>query len=178
MTAKKAEIYLRKPLPGDVDFMLRLENDPAIWEVSQTTEPFTREDIELFIRNHQHDLIIELQQRFVIVLQEREIAVGCIDLFSYDADEESAGVGVSVLPEYRRQGFARQALKELVRLAFQQLKLKKLYCSIFVDNTASIHLFTSCGFREIKELPARFETAVSDKKELYFELRKEDYGVK
>lgn len=168
---KKRQVYLRTPRFEDVAFLLRLENDPEIWEVSQTTEMFSRQDIEAFVLENKHDLLQEQQQRFIIVLSNSDIAVGTLDLFQYDADEETAGVGISVLPEYRRRGLATAALYQLVDYAFKKIKLKKLYCSIFKDNIASIKLFRNCGFQSVDTLPLRFEV-VKEKEELYFELEK------
>jgi diamine N-acetyltransferase len=171
MTQHQAEIYLRKPLPGDADFLLQLENDPEIWEVSNTTEPFSRAEIEAFIKDNVHDLLLELQQRFIIVLRLKEVPVGAVDLFNYDAKDDAAGVGISILPEYRRRGFAKAALNQLITFSFKKLRLKKLYCAIFADNLPSIRLFTSCGFKSIDRLPERFEVS-EEKEELFFELER------
>ncbi len=168
---KRQQVYLRSPKFEDVDFLLQLENNPEIWEVSQTTEPFSRRDIETFVLENKHDLLQEQQQRFIIVLSDSDTTVGTIDLFQYDADEETAGVGISILPEYRRRGLATEALCQLVDYAFKKIKLKKLYCSIFKDNIASIKLFQNCGFRPVEALPLRFEV-VKEREELYFELEK------
>jgi len=107
-------VYLRTPVPEDIDFMLEMENNPEIWSVSQTTEPFTRFEIESFIMDNEHDLLKELQQRFVVVLKDSDIPIGSVDLFNYEADNNSAGVGISILKEYRRNSFGLQALKLLV----------------------------------------------------------------
>jgi diamine N-acetyltransferase len=169
MTRQQSEIYLRKPHLGDVDFLLRLENDPEIWEVSNTSEPFSRDEIEAFIKENVHDLLVELQQRFIIVLRRSQWAVGTVDLFNYSPEDDTAGVGISILPEYRRRGYAKAALKQLIDYAFRKLHLKKLYCSIFTDNLPSIRLFSACGFKPVSQLPERFELS-KEKEELFFEL--------
>jgi len=65
-----SEVYIRKPMLDDVDFMLQLENDRELWKVSQTTVPFTEKEIVDFIVNNKHDLFEELQLRLMIVLKK------------------------------------------------------------------------------------------------------------
>ncbi len=73
--------------------------------------------------------------------------VGVIDLFDFDPFHLRAGVGILVYePEYRRKGYASQALDILVRYAFEVLRLHQLYCNIPVGNAPSRRLFEKCGF--------------------------------
>ena len=46
---EKSEISLRSLEKEDVDFLLNLENDTSIWEVSRTVAPFTKEEIADYI---------------------------------------------------------------------------------------------------------------------------------
>jgi len=142
-----SKVYLRTPIPEDVDFMLEMENNPEIWAVSETTEKFLRVEITAFIMDSEHDLFRELQQRFVIVLKESDIPIGSVDLFNYEADSDTASVGISILPEYRGNRYGSQALDLLIDTAFNKLKLHSLHCSIFSDNYPSIRLFKSKGFK-------------------------------
>jgi len=147
-----SKIYLRTLKSVDVDFMLQMENDTSIWHVSQTEEPYTYADIESFIHNSKHDLFEEFQVRYVIVLKENDVQIGSVDLFNYDLDKKSAGVGITILKDYRNKSYGAEALKALIDLAFSKLELQELYCNIFADNEASIRLFESLGFKRIKFL--------------------------
>jgi diamine N-acetyltransferase len=171
----KYNIYLRIPIPEDIDFMLRMENDPEIWSVSQTTEPFTRFEIESFITGNDHDLFRELQQRFVVVLKDADIPIGSVDLFNYDADTNSAGVGISILKEYREKSYGTQALELLIDKAFKDLGLKYLHCSIYDDNRASTRLFESLGFQRDKKSEPKYSSVKSDVRERFYRLEKNKY---
>ena len=46
---EKSEISLRSLEKEDVDFLLNLENDTSIWEVSRTVAPFTKEEIADYV---------------------------------------------------------------------------------------------------------------------------------
>ena len=61
------------------------------------------------------DIAISEQFRFVIDMCGTPI--GCIDLHDYSWAKEMAGVGVVLLKEYRRKGFAKEALLLLIKYA-------------------------------------------------------------
>jgi diamine N-acetyltransferase len=109
-------LYLRIPRSEDVDFMLRLENDPDIWKVSQTEDPFTYNEIADFINDSKHNLFLEFQLRNIIVLKEGDVAVGTLDLFDYNAKERSAGIGITICKEHRNKRIGSQALSLFVKM--------------------------------------------------------------
>ena len=170
--AKKQDIYLRKLKMEDVDFMLQMENDPEIWHVSQTEEPYRRIDIETFIKDSKHDLFEEFQLRYIIVLTENDLQIGSVDLFNFDPEANSAGIGITIINEFRGKSYGKQALKALVEIAFKKLKLKELYCNIFTDNEASIRLFESMGFERIKFLEKNTEFMGKKYDEYFYRLTK------
>ena len=167
-------LYLRTLKSEDVDFMLRLENDPDIWKVSQTEEPFTYDEIADFINDSKHDLFEEFQLRNVIVLKDGDIAIGTLDLFDYDDKERSAGIGITICKEHRNKRIGSQALLLFVEMAFLELKLKELHCTIFPDNIESISLFESCGFLREKLLKNNVQYRGQSYDVYLYSLKKED----
>jgi len=139
-----AEIKLRTLEDTDLDFLFSLENDKSLWAVSGTTEPFSLADLANYISHAKQDIAIAEQFRFVIDWQGK--AIGCIDLYEYNFKKQNAGVGVVILKEYRRKGFAKQSLTLLIKYAWEKLDLKQLHTGIFSDNKASLALFQSVGF--------------------------------
>lgn len=170
--ANTADIYLRKLKLEDVDFMLQLENDLEIWRVSQTDEFYQRIDIETFIRDSKHDIFEEFQIRYIIVLANQEKQIGSIDLFNFDADMNNAGVGITIIENYRGKSYGKQALEEIIRIAFRKFRLKELYCNIFTDNMASIKLFESVGFEKTKFLAKNTEFKGKEYDEFFYQLKK------
>ena len=55
-------------------------------------------------------------------------------------------VGIAVHKDYRRQGYASDALQLLCEYAFDFLSLTQLYAHVATDNEVCMKLFTSCGF--------------------------------
>jgi len=144
-----AEIKLRTLKDTDLDFLFSLENDKSLWAVSGTTEPFSLVQLANYISHAKQDIAIAEQFRFVIDWQGK--AIGCIDLYEYNFKKQNAGVGIVILKEYRRKGFAKQSLALLIKYAWEKLHLKQLHTGIFSDNKASLALFQSVGFEMVRQ---------------------------
>jgi diamine N-acetyltransferase len=142
------KIYLRAPEPEDLDVMYNMENDPASWDVSCFTVPYSRFVLKQYIEASQCDIFADKQLRLMLVNLENKQVVGTIDLTDFVPMHGRAGVGIAVKKEFRRQGFAHQALELLVRYSFEFLHLRQLYAYVSVRNEASRKLFCSCGFTQ------------------------------
>lgn len=149
MMLRNEIIQLRAPELFDLDLIFQWENDTSLWYLSQTKIPFSRSDIEQFILLGNHDIYVEKQFRFMIVFQESQQVVGCVDLFDFDAPNRRAGIGVLIDSAYREQGFASQALNLLIQYARTTLQLHQLYCNILLSNKSSLFLFKRKHFQEI-----------------------------
>jgi len=144
-----AEIKLRTLEDTDLDFLFSLENDKSLWAVSGTTEPFSLAQLANYISHAKQDIAIAEQFRFVIDWQGK--AIGCIDLYEYNFKKQNAGVGVVILKEFRRKGFAKLSLTLLIKYAWEKLDLKQLHTGIFSNNKASMALFQSVGFEMVRQ---------------------------
>jgi len=144
---KGNNILLRPLKVSDLNFLFEVENNTDNWKYGTENKQYTKEELKNYIANAKQDIATAGQFRFVIDLEDTPI--GFIDLFDYTTN--SAGVGVIIAKNYRRRGFAKEALKLLSIYSFETLNLKRLDCNIEKDNLASIKLFTSCGFKAIGE---------------------------
>jgi len=72
--------------------------------------------------------------------------IGAIDLFDFDPVHLRAGVGILIQEEFRKKGYASEALSLLIRYSFSILGLHQLYTNITPNNKASIRLFEKNGF--------------------------------
>ena len=150
MNIEGAICRLRALEPQDIDVMYGWENDTDLWRVSGTMAPFSRHSLMRFIEEQQYDIYASRQQRFVIEVDVdgEAKAVGAIDLFDFDPQNLRAGVGIVISAEYRKLGYAKDALCTLATYAKDVLRMHQLWCSIGADNDASIRLFQGAGFVE------------------------------
>jgi diamine N-acetyltransferase len=141
------QVALRAVEPADADLIMRFENDPAVWRVSNTITPFSRYIIEQYILNSDQDIFTAKQLRLMIDCIEGEIrTIGAVDLFDFDPQHRRAGVGILILEPERGKGFASEALEILKRYAFDTLHLHQLFCHVTPDNLPSLALFGKHGF--------------------------------
>ncbi len=145
MFAQNENIIIRAAEPKDASLIYKWENDQEIWRVSETYMPYSLYQIEEFLLNNR-DLFSVRQIRFIIERKNDNKNIGCIDLYDFDPMHMRAGVGILLQKEFRKQGYAQEALQLLLDYCFNTLMLKQVYCLIDVLNADSIKLFTKIGF--------------------------------
>lgn len=148
MFLKSENIYLRALEPTDLDFLYKLENDVSGWNVSNTVTPYSKEVIQQYLDNAAADIYTVKQLRLIICKTDNQ-AVGAIDIFDFDPLHLRAGIGITILEQYRRQQFASEALNLLLQYCSQNLLLHQVYCTIAISNEASLSLFNKVGFKTI-----------------------------
>lgn len=146
VTLKGKYIYLRALEPEDLEFIYAIENNEALWELSNTQTPYSRYLIKEYLNNAHKD-IYEVKQLRLVISDFDDQALGLIDLFDFDFKNKRAGIGILIKFETdRHQGFGKEALKLLIDYCFKQLQLHQLYCNISEENIASVQLFKKQGF--------------------------------
>ena len=141
-------IYLRAVEPEDMDIMYEMENDPSMWDISNFTVPYSRYVLRQYIEGSQCDVFVDKQLRLMIVSKSDHDILGTIDITDFVPLHSRGEVGIAVHKDYRRQGYATDALKLLCEYAFGFLSLKQLYAHVAVDNEVCLKLFASCGFTQ------------------------------
>lgn len=143
---KGESIYLRAPELEDLETLYSWENNPAIWELSNTLAPFSKQVLRQYLQSAHQDLFTNKQVRFMICNLHNE-AIGSIDLFEFEPFHLRVGVGILIASEQnRKKGYASEALEVITKYCFSVLHLNQLYCNINRDNEASIMLFQKQGF--------------------------------
>lgn len=145
---KDSKIHLRPPEPNDIDFILAVENEEALWSVSTTYIPFSRFAVEQYVLNIDQDLYTNGQLRMLIEQKEDNVLIGCVDFFEFDPRARKVGVGILIQPEFQHQGYASMALVKMIQIAFERLGLHQISCLVHPDNKHSIRLFESHGFEQ------------------------------
>lgn len=147
MLLRNENIYLRAVEPEDLDYLYKWENDTNLWIHGNTLAPYSRNTLRQYIEEaQQYDIFQSNQLRLVICQQDSDTIVGAVDIYDVDVHSKRAGIGVLVDEEFRKQGFAQQALKLIQNYAFDFLNLHQLYAHISVNNSISIDLFEKSGY--------------------------------
>ena len=147
------EIILRALEPEDLDLFYTIENDPQIWEVSNTCTPISRYAIKQYLALQPQEVFQAGELRLVIE-DLRHQAVGLLDLTSISILDGRAEVGIAILKEQRGKGYGLAALRKLTRYAKVKLRLRFLFAQMGVDSgKKSISIFESNGYRRVALLP-------------------------
>ena len=143
-------IRLRAVEPEDLELLYLWENDRSVWIMSNTLVPFSRYQLKLYIEANPSNIHANQQLRMMIDCHEtgkHVRTVGAIDLFDFDPIHLRAGLGILIASVAdRRQGYAHEAILQMIDYCREVLFLHQLYCNIAASNIASIQLFGKVGF--------------------------------
>jgi len=149
VTLKGEHIYLRALEPEDLDFIYAVENDIALWHLSDTQTPYSRFLIKQYLENAQQD-IYEAKQLRLAICDKAHNTIGLIDVFDFNIKNKRAGIGILIQKDSNRyKGYGKEALSLLVDYCFGTLHLHQVYANISEDNSASLKLFEDSGFKKI-----------------------------
>lgn len=140
-------VKLRAPEPEDLEVMFRLENSTDVWEMSNTTGPYSRFQLKQYIEQSQNDLFADRQLRLMIEIEEQQ-AVGTIDVCYFDPLHNRAEIGIMLDKAYRGRGIACAALTLIEEHCFHYLGIHQLFAYIAVGNLPCRKLFAACGYKE------------------------------
>ena len=142
-------VTLRALEPTDLDVLYRWENDTALWAVSDTIAPYSREALWSYLQQYTGDLYAQRQLRLMVTLTTDGTPVGTVDFLNFDPLNNRAELGLFIAIDYRGKGLGRQALERLTTYAREHLGLRQLYVFIALDNEVCLQLFESYGYRRV-----------------------------
>lgn len=88
--------------------------------------------------------ILETEETYAICLKEKEIIIGSIGLDGIKDGECSLGFWIG--KPFWGNGYVVEAAKEVLRHAFEDLKLSKVWCGYYEGNFKSKHVQEKLGF--------------------------------
>ena len=137
---------LRNLRKDDVESLYRFRNDKRCSQY-QRYQAMSREALEGFVRTFENAAFPSLQeeQHYAVVLAKTQRMIGDVSIFFSEKDR-CFTFGITIAPEYQRQGYAFEvlhALSALLRARYPEFDQVAL---IEKENAASIALFRRLGF--------------------------------
>ncbi|MBU5593010.1 GNAT family N-acetyltransferase [Clostridium sp. MSJ-4] len=141
-------IYL-ETLTTKVDAKMLQEN---INDIEQTKYmytvpyPYTLEDAESYLKylnSISDDSSIELG----IFDNFTEEFIGVVSLENINHNYGNGEIGYWIRKRFWKKGYAKEATQMLIKYAFQELKLIRIYATLQKENTGSLALLTNLGFQ-------------------------------
>ena len=146
---KNNQLVLRALEPDDLDMLYRWENDTALWIVSDTPAPYSREALWRYLEQYTGDIYSQRQLRLMITLAQDGTPIGTVDFINFDPLNNRAELGLFIAGEQRGKGYGRQALELLTSYAREHIGLRQLYVYIALDNEVCLKLFEDYGYRQV-----------------------------
>lgn len=131
--------------PEDLDMLYNIENDSELWAAGLTNVPYSRYLLHDYIARTTGDIYVDKQVRMMIVGEHSQV-VGMIDLTNFDPKHLRAEIGIVIMGEKRRQGYAQNALRQLLCYARSTLHLHQVYAVVDIVNKPAVTLFRKLQF--------------------------------
>ena len=140
---------LRKLELKDAPLMLEWMHDKSVVEDLRTNFlTKTIEDCENFIKSSWDDK----NNWNVAIVDEKDSYMGTVSL--KNIKEESAEFGITIRACAMGKGYSIWAMKEVLRIGFEERNLKQIYWCVSPDNKRAVRFYDKNGFErvEAKEL--------------------------
>lgn len=138
------KVRLRAIERSDIPMFVRWFNDPELLRYLSMYVPMSQASEEQWFERVLKD---ETQHIFVIEAADGT-AIGNLGLFSIDWKNRSAGLGIGIgEKECWGQGYGSDALRTLLRLAFGEMNLNRVYLHVYDFNKRAIRCYEKIGFQ-------------------------------
>lgn len=136
-----SDISLIKTTVEDIDNIMSWVNDPnVVARIANIKYPISKKD-ELEWLNR---VLVDNNARFYSILVDGVYA-GQASLPQIHWPSRNARLALILKKEFHGRHIASTATKKLFEIAFNELKLHKLWCLAIESNKKTVGLFTKCG---------------------------------
>ena len=154
-----ARLRLRPARPDDdAGDLFAVFGDPEVMRY-WSHEPFAGLDIvRVYIDGMEAGFASGTRYQWVVAERETDRAMGTVTLYHWDTQNRRAEVGYILGRAHWGQGYAREAVRALLRFAFDRLDLHRVEADVHPDNAPSLRLLERLGFRREGLLRQRWFT--------------------
>ncbi len=133
---------------ADADALSVIGNDPDVSynmvDLQRIPSPFSKADAQRFINIASREQMDSSGLHFGIRLKVGDL-VGA-SMMKLDLKNKSCEIAYWIGRDYRRKGYAREAVRLMLDFAFNRLKLNRVQADSLASNDASLGLLNSLGF--------------------------------
>ena len=140
-------LILREWEESDAEELFKYASDPQVG-------PIAGWPVHTSVQNSKEVIkyILSKPNTFAVVLKETGKPVGSVGLMigkesNIGLPDDEGEIGYWIGVPYWGQGLIPEAVNELIRYAFEDVKLKKLWCGHFDGNHNSQRVQEKCGFK-------------------------------
>lgn len=144
-------------IKGDRVTLRAIERDDLPHYVTWLNDPEVTHHLSLFLPLNSDDEAgwYEAQrkddscQNFAIVINKGEAHIGSVGLMKINYREQNAELGIVIGDKTQwGKGYGREAIQLLLKFAFTEMNLHRVYLRVDAGNTPAIRCYLNCGFIE------------------------------
>lgn len=143
MNLKGKKVFLRAIEKEDLEFLREMINDPEMEKnVGGWSFPISRYEQEKW---YESQIFNKNNIRYIIEVEGKKI--GLVTITDIDWKNRKACNGIKIYENKERgKGYGTDTINTIMKYAFEELQLNKLYSVILEYNTASLKLYQKCGW--------------------------------
>jgi RimJ/RimL family protein N-acetyltransferase len=141
-------VILRPIEREDLPRCVRWFNDPEVRRHLTIHIPFSLAQEERWYENLLERL--EGNSDVLLAIETSEgVHIGNLGLHSINWKDRAAELGITIgEKEYWGRGYGTDAILTLLRLAFEEMNLHRVYLRVDVDNVRGVRCYEKCGFQK------------------------------
>ncbi len=138
-------IYLREIEASDTDDILRWRNQEDVKRYFVNQDPFTKQGHLEWLNNV---VATGKAVQFIIMDNEIERSFGSVYLRDIDYKNSKCEYGIFIGEnDYRARGLGTEAANLIIKYAFEELKLNKVFLRVLANNKRAIKSYQNAGFQ-------------------------------
>ena len=140
-------LILRPWEESDAESLYEYAKDPQVGPIAGWPPHTSVEDSRDIIKS-----VLAVNETYAICKRQDNRAIGSIGLMrgeqsNLDIPEDEGEIGYWIGVPFWGQGYVPEAVRELIRHGFEDLKLNRIWCGYFEGNDKSKRVQEKCGFR-------------------------------
>jgi len=144
---KTTRLILRPWRETDAESLYKYAKDPLVGPIAGWPIHASVENSLQIIRD-----VLSADEIYAVTIKNDDAAIGSIGLMiggrsNLDIGADEAEIGYWIGVPYWGQGFIPEAMRELMRYAFDELGMSTIWCGYFDGNEKSKRVTEKCGFR-------------------------------
>jgi len=126
------------------EYIVKWRNDPRLSAFLFSTDTVTVESHRMWFEKYQKS---DDREEFIINTIDGNMPIGTIGLSAIDKVNSKAEYGIIIgETEYLGKGYAKEASQLILKYAFKELCLNKVFLRVFEENVRAIGMYKSLGF--------------------------------
>ena len=166
MILKTERLLLRRWEDGDADDLYMYAKDPDVGPIAGWPPHRSREESLAVIRS-----VLNAPEAYAVCLKEEGRAIGTVELKLFHGDrngfaqnEDECEMGFWLAKPFWGRGIMPEAARELLRRAFVDLGMRKVWCGYYDGNVKSKRAQEKIGFAYVRTVADRPVPLMNEKR--------------